>query len=128
MESPIKILFTPKSRDSISEIKNHTKHLPIDIIESGFSFTELVPKGVNKGAALQIVSEMLDLSRKEIIAFGDNENDIEMLQFAGTGAAMGNAPDHVKAHADIVTGTNDDNGIYNVLKKIFDPVKEEILT
>jgi len=127
IKNPVKILFIPKSKESSNEIKKETSFLDIDIIESGFSFTEIVPKGVNKGSALKIVSEMLEIDTKDIIAFGDNENDIEMLQLAGTGVAMGNAPDHVKAEADLVTDTNDDDGIYKILKQIFDPVKEEIL-
>ncbi len=125
IKNPVKILFIPKSKESNNEIKKQTSLLDIDIIESGFSFTEIVPKGVNKGSALKIVANMLTIDAKDIIAFGDNENDIEMLQFAGTGVAMGNAPDHVKAEADLVTDTNDDDGIYNILKQIFDPVKEE---
>lgn len=128
IDSPVKILFIPKSYDSNTEVKKHTKHLDIDIIESGFSFTEIVPKGVNKGSALKLVSEMLEIDHKDIIAFGDNENDIEMLQLAGTGVAMGNAPDHVKKEADMVTETNDKDGVYKVLEKIFDPVKQEVLT
>ena len=123
---PVKILFIPESKDSNTEVKEHTKHLPIDIIESGFSFTEIVPKGVNKGSALELVTEMLEINHDAIIAFGDNENDIEMLQLAGTGVAMGNAPDHVKMEADMVTDTNDNDGVYSVLKKIFDPIKEEV--
>ncbi|MCK5672479.1 MAG: Cof-type HAD-IIB family hydrolase, partial [Spirochaetales bacterium] len=89
VEFPVKILFIPESDNSTIEVKKHTSHLDIDIIESGFSFTELVPKGVNKGFALQLVSEILEIPCEEIIAFGDNENDIEMLQLAGTGVAMG---------------------------------------
>lgn len=127
IKNPVKILFIPKSKESNSEIKKQTSFLDIDIIESGFSFTEIVPKSVNKGSALKIVADMLEIDAEDIIAFGDNENDIEMLQFAGTGVAMGNAPDHVKAHADIVTDTNDNDGVYNILEKVFDPVKEKIL-
>jgi len=127
IRNPVKILFIPKSNESNSKIKKHTSFLDVDIIESGFSFTEIVPKGVNKGSALEIVTKMLQLDKKEIIAFGDNENDIEMFQFAGTGVAMGNAPDHVKIHADMVTETNDNGGVYNILERIFNPVKEEIL-
>ncbi len=125
---PVKILFIPESREAIASIKNHTHHLDIDIIDSGFRFVEIVPKGVNKGAALEMVSEMLGIPRKRIIAFGDNENDIEMLQFAGTGVAMGNAPDHVKAEADFVTDSHDDDGVYNALNLVFNSVKEKILT
>lgn len=127
IKNPVKILFIPKSKESNIELKKQTSSLHIDIIESGFSFTEIVPGGVNKGTSLKIVANMLDIDAKEIIAFGDNENDIEMLNFVGTGVAMGNAPDHVKAEADMVTDTNDNDGVYNVLKKIFNPVTEEIL-
>ena len=128
IKNPVKILFIPKSKESNAEIKKQTSFLEIDIIESGFSFTEIVPKGVNKGSALRIVANMLDIDTKEIIAFGDNENDIEMLQFAGTGVAMGNAPDHVKQEADVVTDTNDNDGVYSLLEKIFDPVEEVVLS
>jgi hydroxymethylpyrimidine pyrophosphatase-like HAD family hydrolase len=62
---------------------------------------------------------MLEIDADDIIAFGDNENDIEMLQFAGTGVAMGNSPDHVKMEANMVTDSNDNDGIYNVLEKVF---------
>ena len=127
IKNPVKILFIPKSKESNAEIKKQTSFLDIDIIESGFSFTEIVPKGVNKGSALQIVTKMLEIDSKEVIAFGDNENDIEMLQLAGIGVAMGNAPEHVKAKADIIADTNDNDGIYKILEEIFNPVKEEIL-
>ena len=116
---PIKILFIPESKKAVNLVRTHTRHLNIDIIDSGFSFVEIVPKGVNKGAALRKVSDMMNIERNEIIAFGDNENDIEMLQFAGTGVAMGNAPDHVKKEADLVTETNDNDGIFNILNRIF---------
>lgn len=128
IKNPVKILFIPKSKESNAELKKQTSFLNIDIIESGFSFTEIVPKSVNKGSALKIVANMLNIDSEDIIAFGDNENDIEMLQFAGTGVAMGNAPDHVKMEADIVTDTNDNDGVYKILKRVFTPVKEEILT
>ncbi len=70
---------------------------------------------------------MLEIDHKVIIAFGDNENDIEMLQLAGTGVAMGNAPDHVKSAADMVTDTNDNDGVYKILKQVFATVEEKIL-
>ena len=119
INSPVKMLFIPKSKEEIAAVKRETQHLEIDTIDSGFQFVEIVPKGVNKGAALRKVSDMMNIKRNEIIAFGDNENDIEMLQFAGTGIAMGNAPDHVKKEADLVTETNDNDGIFNILNRIF---------
>jgi len=127
INGPVKILFIPESKETVSAVKQKTEHLNIDIIDSGFNFVEIVPKNVNKGTALKIVSDMLNIEQKYIIAFGDNENDIEMLQYAGTGVAMGNAPDHVKAKADIITDTNDNDGVYKVLKEIFSSVKEVII-
>ncbi len=123
---PVKILFIPESEEAVNSIKKHTQHLDIDIIDSGFRFVEIVPKGVNKGAALKMVSEKLGIGHRNIIAFGDNENDIEMLQYAGTGIAMGNAPDHVKAEADFVTDTNDNDGVYKILEQILNPAEENI--
>ena len=54
--------------------------------------------------------------REEIIAFGDGGNDVDMLEYAGIGVAMGNAGEDVKAAADYVTTAIDDDGIFNALK------------
>ncbi len=64
---------------------------------------------------------------KAIIAFGDNENDIEMFQLAGTGVAMGNAPKHVQSEADMVTNTNDNDGVYEVLERIFRSMEKKLI-
>ena len=50
------------------------------------------------------------------MAFGDGDNDIDMLRYAHIGVAMGNAGEHVKTHADYVTACVDDDGIYKALK------------
>ena len=62
--------------------------------------------------------ERYGLKREEIVAFGDAENDIEMLQYAGIGVAMGNATEAAKAAADYVTADIDDDGIWKALKKL----------
>ena len=56
------------------------------------------------------------ISNEEIMAFGDGENDIDMLKFAGVGVAMGNANDRVKRHADYVTDCVDQDGIKKALQ------------
>ena len=58
----------------------------------------------------------LGLTREEIMAIGDGENDMDMLKCAGIGVAMGNAKDHVKAVADYVTVDVDDDGVMKALK------------
>ena len=58
---------------------------------------ELMPLGITKGSGLTALAEMLDIPMHDVMAFGDGENDIEMLQAAGIGIAMGNAMPEVKA-------------------------------
>ncbi len=77
---------------------------------------DIVARGSSKAAGISKYLEEEKLDRSEIMAFGDGENDIEMLKFAGVGVAMGNASDEVKAVADYVTDSVDDNGIENALK------------
>ena len=77
---------------------------------------DIVARGSGKAAGIAQFIEEQGLDRSEIMAFGDGENDIEMLKFAGIGVAMGNAGDAVKAAADYVTDSVDENGIENALK------------
>ena len=78
-------------------------------------FADVVPLGINKAVGSQHVLSRYDISQDEIIAFGDGGNDIAMLQFAGIGVAMGNAADEVKASADYVTSSVDEDGIAKAL-------------
>ena len=77
---------------------------------------DIIPKGGGKSVGIQQFLAEKGLDRSEIMAFGDGENDIDMLQFAGIGVAMGNANDTVKAAADYVTDSVDENGIENALR------------
>lgn len=79
---------------------------------------EILNKNCGKGKALKKLSEFLEIKVSEIMAIGDNENDIEMLSFAGTGIAMGNASDKVKNSADFLTKSNDDCGVAFLIKNI----------
>ena len=80
-------------------------------------YLEVMNIGSSKQAAIEYFLEHLNLQREEVIAIGDNFNDIEMIQFAGLGIAMGNAPDEVKAKADYVTDTNNNDGVAKALNK-----------
>ena len=77
---------------------------------------DIIPRGGGKSAGINQFMEQYGIERSEIMAFGDGENDIEMLKFASIGVAMGNASDEVKAAADYVTDSVDENGIENALK------------
>ena len=79
-----------------------------------YEFTAL---GVDKGKALTMAMEKLGIKPEECIAFGDAENDISMLKFAGIGVAMGNAQQAVKDIADEITDDNEHDGIAKSLYK-----------
>ena len=78
---------------------------------------EAMPLGTTKASALSRLAEILDIKPSEIMAMGDANNDIEMLEFAGLGIAMGNASDHVKSLADAVTSSNEENGVARAIEK-----------
>ena len=78
-------------------------------------FTDIVPKGSSKRVGIMKMSDYFGISEKEIIAFGDGGNDIQMLEYAGLGIAMGNAAEEVKQSADYVTSDVDEDGIAKAL-------------
>ena len=73
-------------------------------------------KNGGKVVGIEKMLEHHGITKEEIIAFGDGENDLEMLAFAGVGVAMGNADEEVKEVADYVTTDIDDDGIWNACK------------
>lgn len=77
---------------------------------------DIIPKGGGKSSGIQKFLDENNMDVSEIMAFGDGENDIEMLKFAGIGVAMGNAGDNVKAAADYVTDSVDNCGIEKALR------------
>ena len=82
-----------------------------EVVRSEPTYLEILPAGVNKGAALRRVSEITGVALSEIAAFGDSNNDIEMLRAAGLGVAVGNALDNVKAVADYVATKSNGLGV-----------------
>ncbi len=88
------------------------------------AFTDITVKGANKGNALITVARQLALDINECIAFGDGGNDLSILKAAGIGVAMGNANDDVKAVANYVTTSVDEDGIWNALKH-FNAIRNE---
>ena len=80
------------------------------------NYFEMTAKGVNKGSAIKIVCEKLQIDVADTIAVGDSMNDLDMLKAAGTAIAMANAPSEVKAVADYVTDLAEDDGIANALR------------
>lgn len=74
-------------------------------------YLEFLPAGCSKATGLSALAARLGVSREEVAAIGDYENDLEMVRWAGFGAAVGNALPEVQAAADVVVGTNDEGGV-----------------
>jgi Cof subfamily protein (haloacid dehalogenase superfamily) len=80
--------------------------------------TDVLPLGGSKARGIEKMIEKLGYDKSEVYAFGDHLNDIEMLEFVGTGVAMGNAPDIVKKAADFVTKDVSEDGILHGLRLV----------
>ena len=89
-----------------------------------FSMVDVVRAGCSKGSALRAWSEHRGLAPAEVMAMGDNLNDLQMLEFAGTAVLMGNALPELKARGWPVTGTNDEAGVARAIEQyILNPSK-----
>ena len=98
----------------------------MELLSSGATYLEILPRGVSKCAAMGALQAHYHLGRESSVACGDHFVDLEMLRYAGLGIAMGNAPEEVKAAADRVTATNDEEGVYIGLKNLrFSPPVEK---
>ena len=89
----------------------------LTVVQTAPFYLEVLPRRINKGDALRAACRAVGIDPAEAMAFGDSENDIPMLRAAGLGVAMANADNAVKAAADVVTLSNNDNGIAAALEK-----------
>ncbi len=80
-------------------------------------YIEVLPPGASKGRGVQMLLDDLGIAPHEMLAIGDGENDLEMLQMAGVGVAMGNAKTTVKAVADYVASDNNHSGVAEAIEK-----------
>ncbi|MGF7399955.1 Cof-type HAD-IIB family hydrolase [Thermoanaerobacterium thermosaccharolyticum] len=89
----------------------------LSIYPSKSTYLEIMPINASKNFAIDLLCKRLNVKKSEVIAIGDNFNDIDMIKYAGLGIAMGNAPEQVKQFADYVTLTNDEDGVAEAIKK-----------
>ena len=103
-------------------VTEQQKHLLDDLLDecsiTSWSETgiDIIPKQGGKITGIRIYLDRNGIDRSQTMAFGDGENDIEMLEYVGIGIAMGNGSDAVKAAADYITDTVENNGIEKALK------------
>ena len=115
---PTKLLMTGDPTLMLKAEKELVEKLGdrMDIFRSAPFFLELVPKGIDKAKSLLRLLSKINLTPADMIAFGDGYNDLSMLKLAGMGVAMQNAAPEVRAEADYITLSNEEDGIAAALE------------
>ncbi|MDG4990276.1 Cof-type HAD-IIB family hydrolase [Lactococcus lactis] len=88
----------------------------VEVVSSGHGSIDIVIPGINKGTTLNSLLSDWDISKDEILVFGDSNNDIEMLSLTKNSYAMGNANNLVKQKAVHIAPSNDDSGVMEIIK------------
>lgn len=118
---PVNKLLIVGEPQAVSALRWHLGHVvgrSARLVQAGWpNMVELLPPGASKGAMLARLLNDLNLKPAQVMAIGDAENDIEMVQLAGVGVAMGNAAQHLKDIADFVTEPNTADGVAVALEK-----------
>ena len=91
----------------------------MDVTGSGGGYFDVVCPGVNKAVGLKHLLDRYGIAPEECVAFGDSDNDLDMLRFVGCGYAMQNAPSNVKAVADRIAPPCTEDGVLQVLEELF---------
>lgn len=118
--APIKILMSVQPEELLQVQKQIAGFLPesLTVVQTAPFYLEVIPKVINKGQGIRDICAVLGIDPAQVISFGDAANDIPMLEAAGMGVAMGNAQEAVKAAADMVTLSNNEDGIAAALEKL----------
>jgi 5-amino-6-(5-phospho-D-ribitylamino)uracil phosphatase len=121
-DSPTSLLIHTEE-DDLVKIRKHLSEVHAEVIDhrswaAPFHVIEIIKSGLNKAVGLKKAADYFQIPAERIIAFGDEDNDLEVLEYAGRGIAMGNAVDQIKAVADDVTLTNEEDGVGAYLENI----------
>lgn len=118
-EHVLKFLAASSNKPKLIRTKSYLNEIDqLAVSSSSYGNVEVTRKDAQKGIALEKIAEELNVVLKDAMAIGDNLNDISMLKRAGTAVAMGNATSEVKAIADVVTGTNIEDGVATAIENI----------
>lgn len=113
-----KFIFIDDNEKDLRNLRRELEDLEgINVSSSWDNNIEVMGKGVSKGNSLEFLAKMYNISADNIIAIGDNENDLPMIEYAGLGVAMGNGAQEVLDQADFITSTNDEDGVAKVIEK-----------
>lgn len=119
---PVRKILTWHEKYELSDFGTHIQKTVTDNVEitsSGLNFFELGPPDINKATALEKLISTLNIKKEDTWAFGDEQNDIDMLKWAGQSYAMENAENSVKEAADFVAPSNDEDGVAVTIESVF---------
>jgi Cof subfamily protein (haloacid dehalogenase superfamily) len=122
-EDPIQVMFSGgcvEMRELFDRLQREAACYAVALTEyehRDFSMVDVVTEGCSKGSALAAWSAHQGVARAEVMAMGDNLNDLQMLEFAGLPVIMGNALPELKARGWTVTGRNDDAGVAQAINR-----------
>lgn len=119
IQEPIVKLMTAGTIEQMDELSKEwpTWSDNFNILRSGQFFVDMMDRNASKGNALKALAQSRGIPAEQVMAIGNYYNDITMLTFAGLGVAVDNAPTEVKAAANVITATNNDEGVMLALKK-----------
>ena len=106
--------------EQVQEDFNQVFNGHVQAVSSGYGCLDIIQDGIHKAWALQELLKSWDIKPEEIMAFGDSENDVEMLELAGIAYAMENADEKAKAVATDIAPANSQGGVYQVLEAWLD--------
>ncbi|MBQ7266702.1 MAG: HAD family phosphatase [Firmicutes bacterium] len=120
-EKAIKAVVIEKDINKLTSVKEDIRKNIKDVsaMQSNWNCIDIVNSSASKGNAVLEYAKKLGIKKEEIIAFGDSENDISLMENCGLGVAVGNADPHLKAFANAITKTNDEDGVAEFLKNEF---------
>ncbi len=114
----LKAVVMDDDKDKIKFVRNEIlKTNIVSVSQSLKDNIEVMNKGVSKGNAVKMLAEIYGINREEIIAIGDNENDISMIEYAGLGIAMENGVEEAKAAAKYITAHHDKDGVAEAIER-----------
>lgn len=113
-----KFLFIDNDLQKLENLREElTQVNKISLTKSWSNNLEVMDTEASKGLGLKFLCTELNISPEHVIAIGDNENDLSMINFAGLGVSMGNGEEIVKMQSDYITSTNDEDGVAKVIEK-----------
>ncbi|PSR89329.1 Phosphatase [Actinidia chinensis var. chinensis] len=113
-----KMIFLDTAEGVATTLRPHWSEATSDratVVQAQPDMLEIVPPGTSKGSGVKMLLDHLGVNAKEVMAIGDGENDVEMLELASFGIALSNGSDKAKAVADVIGASNDEDGVADAI-------------